>query len=1170
MVKGQVGIILQHVHKVLVARGEERVSDRELLSRFAQHRDQGAFAALVRRHGPMVFSVCQRILHNSHDAEDTFQATFLTLARKAASRNWHESVGPWLYLVASRLALRGKAGAGRHARLDPHADRSAPDDPLAAASSREVVALLHEQLGQLPESCRAPLVLCGLEGLTRDEAAQQLGWSVGTLRRRLEQGRQLLRDRLQRHGIGAARLGALDGLGLLAGVPDDLFGKTISLLQTLPGPTQIVAGTVPLAVGAKALTLSRVSLGVVCVLIAGLAAGGLWLAMASAPPPQSQAKAPESESAAKGQPGTVVPADRLGDPLPKGAVARLGTTRLRGNRCRFLLDSRRLVREWGGGNLQISEVPSGRPLVLIRASDVPQRKHIIGSTLAFTRDGKYLAAVCWDGRCGIWETATGKLLRWLETGLFYSLVACDFSPDGKLVAVGHAVSHTTTDDTTVGVFEVQTGRKLFSVLGTNSTFAADGRSLVAWNAYGERPTLKARRVAVPTGKELATRDYHGRWINFTPASDGTLFLEILASGSVRVHDLAAGKVKHTLRGPSTGRGNPVYVRHAPGRRELLAVGIEPAGIWCWDKDTGKELWQVRLETPAHTSVLSADGKSLVTSESSGIVRVWDVTTGKQRSTFRPGTLGHHNAVAVSPDGKTIATTSGGIFSSSVVLWDSSTGKPASDLPGHASAITAAAFAADGATVWTIGKDGTLRTWDSATGQQRARVPAGPATSLAVAADGKALFAAGGGTGVVRVLDAWTGREVRRFQAFTGPLLGLALTADGRQLFAAGRDREPGAQYLVRVLDAQSGTKGREFGASAAGMEQLAVRPDGKMAATTHTGRRVRLWDDSGKQVQEHVGRSQRTSAWARGETPFCIGAVALSPEGRWLTYSDQDQGIVIVDARSGQEVGRAKTEVYYQTPAARDDLRHVLAFSPDGKTVAWSGAESSSEVLLIEARTHQVRRRLPGDSAPVGQLVFSPDGRRLLSAGPDGSALVWDVRGARPGKPASSPSAAAVAGWWVQLGKPAAARAYGLMQEMTAHPKAALALLREKLKPIKAVKAARLEALLANLGADDFKEREKASQELVALAAAAEPALRAALAKNPDLEVKRRVQDALKQVEAGRLRPERAVEVLEMIADPGARKLLDELAGGLHGAALTVDAAGAAARIGKRKQRERE
>ena len=289
--------------------------------------------------------------------------------------------------------------------------------------------------------------------------------------------------------------------------------------------------------------------------------------------------------------------------------------------------------------------------------------------------------------------------------------------------------------------------------------------------------------------------------------------------------------------------------------------------------------------------------------------------------------------------------------------------------------------------------------------------------------------------------------------------------------------------------------------------------------------------------------------------------MALSPEGRWLAYSDQDQGIVFVDARSGREVGRASTGVSFQAMAPRKSLRDVLTFSPDGKTVAWSGVESTSDVFLIEARTHQVRRRLRGDSSPVGQLVFSPDGCRLLSAGPAGAALIWDVRGRRPGKPASAPPAARMARWWAQLADPSAEKAYRAMQEMAAHPQAALALLREKLKPTRTVKAARLEKLLAGLGADAFTEREQASHALVGLADAVGPALRATLGKSADLEVQRRAKEALNRIEEGRLRPERAVEVLEMIGDADAAKLLRELAGGMYGAALTVDAAGAAARL---------
>jgi len=139
------------------------------------------------------------------------------------------------------------------------------------------------------------------------------------------------------------------------------------------------------------------------------------------------------------------------------------------------------------------------------------------------------------------------------------------------------------------------------------------------------------------------------------------------------------------------------------------------------------------------------------------------------------------------------------------------------------------------------------------------------------------------------------------------------------------------------------------------------------------------------------------------------------------------------------------------------------------------------------------------------------------------------------------------------------------MREMSRHSAAAVSLLREKVKPVKEVVAAKLDALLAGLDAEKFAVREKSSRELVALADAAEPRLRGALLAAPGLEVKRQVEDALARIEAGRLRPERAIEVLEKIGDDAAVKLLRDLTGGMRGAARTSDAAGALARLARRK-----
>src|SRR5262245_842927 len=218
----------------LVASTDADDTDRALLGRFAQDRDQQAFAEVVARHGPLVRGVCRRLLHDRAAAEDVFQATFLVLAKKAGSR-WHASVGPWLYAVAVRLCR--KASARRPAAsVDPDtllripAPAEAPDARLEQEETRGV---LEEELARLPEGLRGPLVLCYLQGLTRDEAARQLGVSLAMLKRRLERGRRLLSDRLTRRGVSlAATLGV--GLGaapLAAGVAAQTAEAAVAFLQ---------------------------------------------------------------------------------------------------------------------------------------------------------------------------------------------------------------------------------------------------------------------------------------------------------------------------------------------------------------------------------------------------------------------------------------------------------------------------------------------------------------------------------------------------------------------------------------------------------------------------------------------------------------------------------------------------------------------------------------------------------------------------------------------------------------------------------------------------------------------------------------------------------------------------------------------------------------------------
>src|SRR5947209_4688409 len=186
--------------------------DADLLSRWDRHRDQDAFAALVRRHGGLVLGVCRRVLRDVHAAEDAFQATFLVLARKAAAVRPPGVLAPWLHGVAYRTALKARGRAFRRQTVErDYAERRTTEPRGAAGGEPDLRPLIDEQLDSLPAKYRLPLVLCALEGLGKAEAAERLGLPEGTVSSRLARARDLLRDRLGRRGVvvPAAAVGTL-------------------------------------------------------------------------------------------------------------------------------------------------------------------------------------------------------------------------------------------------------------------------------------------------------------------------------------------------------------------------------------------------------------------------------------------------------------------------------------------------------------------------------------------------------------------------------------------------------------------------------------------------------------------------------------------------------------------------------------------------------------------------------------------------------------------------------------------------------------------------------------------------------------------------------------------------------------------------------------------------
>ncbi len=200
--------LLDHLRRLTAPAALASCSDSSLLARFSGQRDQEAFATLVIRHGPMVLNICRRLLGDAHAAEDAFQAAFLVLARKANSVRRGHSLAAWLHGVACRVALNARRAARRNA---PHAEPlmvaelSDPrPDPLSQLTVRELLAAVEEEVQHLPKVYCLPVVLCCLEGLSQEEAADRLGWTAGSVKGRLERGRAQLRARLTRRGLTLA------------------------------------------------------------------------------------------------------------------------------------------------------------------------------------------------------------------------------------------------------------------------------------------------------------------------------------------------------------------------------------------------------------------------------------------------------------------------------------------------------------------------------------------------------------------------------------------------------------------------------------------------------------------------------------------------------------------------------------------------------------------------------------------------------------------------------------------------------------------------------------------------------------------------------------------------------------------------------------------------------
>ena len=1075
--------LLSYLRQILPASGSER-PDGELLHGFAAGRDEAAFTELLRRHGPLVWGVCWRVLGDAHAAEDAFQATFLQLARRAGTLRGDSSLAGWLHTVATRLAQRASLAERRRRRRDrAHRNPAAPADEL---TWRELREMLDAEIARLPEPYRLPLILCYLEGRTQDEAARRLGLAPAVLRGRLERGRQKLRRRLEKLGLPLGATLLLTATDPLPAALSETTRQTVfRALAGGPVPPAIAA----LACGGASLSRTKITL----IALALLLAGGLGIGGAGRPV-HSPAEPPAPEPPAQARRAV----DALGDPLPPGAIRRLGTRR------------HRVQGSW-------QSLPDGKSyLVNQQRGDSAEIRRL--------------------------DSLTGRVLEtWPVPGTHYANYAVGFSPDGRHVLLStrfvfytglRAPGQKEEQEWKLTLYDLAKRKAVWEDREKleqkdwknidSACFSADGKWIATTGSFGP-----LRLWDAATGKELwnSKRDDPTQPLGFADGGD-TLVLRGGNDGAIFVLDRATGKQQRSF--PTVGKDVQQCGLAPDGSAVLL--GMYGPALRVWDVATGKE----RPALDGHKQwarrfAFSPDGKHIITGSNDPFVLVRAWPSGRVVRTIDLGRSAIER-MAVSGDDRRLEVLFWG--EQALHFYDLTTGR---ELPaaseGHQAAVYGVALAPDGKLL-SFGRDATVRTWDPATGEVIGQVSVGQdldGGGFAVSRDGRLLAASDSGDSALWLYERATGKRVRKLTGGRVHGRHLIFSPDGRWL--AGADP---SDSLVTVWDVGNGSVVLQRKDRVTYGVDCAFSPDGSQFAATGEGV-VRFWD---------------VATWKEqpGLKAYSSQGLDYSPDGRTLAAASVE-GIRLFEVATRRERAAIASKGGYPS--------RPLRLSPTGRWLAWKCRERMIHVWDIHRG--EMLGSFEGHDGPITDLAFTADDRALVSASEDSTLLVWDLAEAAAKKP--PPRAGDVNQAWQTLAGDDAQASYQAIRVLASSPDAAVRLLARHLQPVGSIDAERVKACLRDLDSDQFEARERATRELEQLGESAEALLERFLAGSPTLEARLRVKKILEARQRARVLQVRALEALEWMNDAGARRLVEALAAGAPNARLTRDAKAALARM---------